>query len=68
MYFFNQGDVVPTAGGGVSVVLNDVEIHKQGSPDTRKRRSSCPQPTDFDGEYTDTETRCAIAIEGHARK
>ena len=50
------------------MVLNDVEIHKQRSPGTRKRRSSCPQPTDFDGEYTDTETRCAIAIEGHARK
>ena len=62
MYFFNQGDVVPTAGGGVSVVLNDVEIHKQRSLGMRKRRSSCPQPTDFDGEYTDTETRCAIAI------
>ncbi|WAR29386.1 LOW QUALITY PROTEIN: KIF23-like protein, partial [Mya arenaria] len=37
-------------------------------PGTRKRRSSCPQPSDFDGEWTDPEERCAIAIEGHRRK
>jgi len=63
-----QGDVVPTVGGGAAVVFNDVEIHKQREPGTRKRRSSCPQPTDFDGEWTDPEERCAIAIEGHRRK
>ena len=63
-----QGDVIPTSGGGASVVFNDVEIHKQKEPGTRKRRSSCPQPTDFDGEWTDPEERCAIAIEGHRRK
>ncbi|XP_045184696.2 kinesin-like protein KIF23 isoform X1 [Mercenaria mercenaria] len=63
-----KGDVIPTSGGGASVVFNDVEIHKQKEPGTRKRRSSCPQPTDFDGEWTDPEERCAIAIEGHRRK
>ncbi|XP_060599455.1 kinesin-like protein KIF23 [Ruditapes philippinarum] len=63
-----KGDVIPTSGGGASVIFNDVEIHKQKEPGTRKRRSSCPQPTDFDGEWTDPEERCAIAIEGHRRK
>lgn len=60
--------MIPTSGGGASVVFNDVEIHKQKEPGTRKRRSSCPQPVDFDGEWTDPEERCAIAIEGHRRK
>ncbi|XP_052787573.1 kinesin-like protein KIF23 isoform X2 [Mya arenaria] len=63
-----KGDVLPTAGGGTQVVFNDVEVHKQREPGTRKRRSSCPQPSDFDGEWTDPEERCAIAIEGHRRK
>ncbi|XP_052261516.1 kinesin-like protein KIF23 isoform X2 [Dreissena polymorpha] len=65
---YYKGDVIPTAGGGASVVFNDVEVHKQREPGTRKRRSSCPQPSDFDGEWTDPEERCAIAIEGHMRK
>lgn len=60
-----QGSVMPTAGGGTAVVFDDVETLKQTSPGTRKRRSSCPQPTDFEGEWTDTEERCNIAIEGH---
>ncbi|KAK3602017.1 hypothetical protein CHS0354_027020 [Potamilus streckersoni] len=63
-----KGSVIPTSGGGAQVVFDDVEVHKQTSPGTRKRRSSCPQPTDFDGEWTDTETRCAVAIEGHSKK
>ena len=63
-----QGDVIPTAGGGSAVVFNDVETLKQTSPGSRKRRSSCPQPEDYNGEWTDTETRCNVAIEGHGRK
>ena len=50
------------------MVFNDVEVMKQTSPGSRKRRSSCPQPQDFDGDWTDVEDRCAVAIEGHARK
>ncbi|XP_033725616.1 kinesin-like protein KIF23 isoform X2 [Pecten maximus] len=63
-----KGDVMPTAAGGTAVVFTDVESLKQKSPGTRKRRSSCPQPTDYEGDWTDTEERCRIAIEGHSRK
>ena len=31
----------------------------------RKRRSPSARPEDYDGEWTDVETRCNIAIEGH---
>ncbi|XP_021341176.1 kinesin-like protein KIF23 isoform X5 [Mizuhopecten yessoensis] len=63
-----KGDVMPTAGGGTAVVFTDVESLKQKSPGTRKRRSSCPQPTDYEGDWTDTEDRCRVAIEGHGKK
>nr|XP_022309325.1 kinesin-like protein KIF23 isoform X1 [Crassostrea virginica] len=65
-----KGECLPTAGGGTAVVFNDVEELKQTSPGSRKRRSSCPQPQDFEGEWSDVEDRCNIAIEGHgnARK
>ncbi|CAG2186745.1 KIF23 [Mytilus edulis] len=63
-----KGNMLPTAGGGTAVVFNDVETLKQISPGSRKRRSSCPQPTDYDGDWTDVEDRCGIAIEGHSRK
>ncbi|KAK7497855.1 hypothetical protein BaRGS_00010989, partial [Batillaria attramentaria] len=59
-----KGDVIPTVGGGAAVVFNDVEELKQTSPGSRKRRSSCPEAP-VDGEWTDTETRCAVALEGH---
>ncbi|XP_061185396.1 kinesin-like protein KIF23 isoform X2 [Saccostrea echinata] len=60
-----KGDCLPTAGGGTAVVFNDVETLKQTSPGSRKRRSSCPQPQDYEGDWTDVEDRCNIAIEGH---
>lgn len=60
-----KGDVIPTAGGGSSVVFTDVETLKQTSPGERKRRCVQPQPSDYDGEWTDTEDRCKVAIEGH---
>ena len=60
-----QGDCHPTAGGGTAVVFNDVETLKQTSPGSRKRRSSCPQPQDYEGDWTDVEDRCNIALEGH---
>ncbi|KAL5019545.1 hypothetical protein ScPMuIL_002437 [Solemya velum] len=65
-----KGDVLPTAGGGAAVVFNDLETLRQTSPPRpRKRRSSCPEPpADLEGDWTDTETRCAIAMEGHAHK
>ncbi|XP_046350395.1 kinesin-like protein KIF23 isoform X3 [Haliotis rufescens] len=63
-----KGTVMPTAGGGTAVVFNDVETLRHTAPGTRKRRSSCPQPQDFDGDWTDTETRCNIALEGHGKR
>ena len=64
-----QGDIIPTAGGGAAVVFNDVEELKQTSPGSRKRRSPS-NPTSASGnpeDWTDTETRCQIGIEGHAK-
>ncbi|XP_023930763.1 kinesin-like protein KIF23 [Lingula anatina] len=63
-----KANVVPTAGGGASVVFNDVETLRQISPGTRKRRSPQPKAEDFEGQWTDTEDRCAVALEGHATK
>ena len=60
-----QGDVMRTSGGGTAVVFTDVETLKQKSPGDRKRRSPNLRPEDFDGEWTDTEDRCRIAVEGH---
>ena len=31
----------------------------------RKRRSPALRPQDFDGDWTDVETRCHIGHEGH---
>ena len=59
--------MIPTAGGGASVVFNDVEELTQTSPGTRKRRTPSASATrGNDEEWTDTETRCSTAIEGHA--
>ncbi|KAK7096324.1 hypothetical protein V1264_005628 [Littorina saxatilis] len=66
--FVPQGDVIPTAGGGAAVVFNDVEELKQTSPGSRKRRSPPLSSRDNQGEWTDTETRCQIGIEGHAKR
>ena len=54
-----------TSSGGTAVVFTDVETLKQQSPGDRKRRSPPLFPEDFDGEWTDTEERCRIAVEGH---
>ena len=48
------------------MVFNDVEELKQTSPGSRKRRSN-PPAADVPDDWTDTETRCQIGIEGHAK-
>ncbi|XP_025084213.1 kinesin-like protein KIF23 isoform X2 [Pomacea canaliculata] len=63
-----KGDVIPTAAGGTAVVFKDVEILKQTSPGSRKRRSSGPPSVPAPEEWTDVETRCSIAIEGHSKR
>lgn len=59
--------MIPTSGGGTAVVFNDVEVMKQTSPGTRKRRSSGTHNVENAGEWTDTEARCSVAIEGHTK-
>ena len=33
---------------------------------SKRRSPSGAQPEDYDGEWSDVETRCSVAIEGHA--
>ncbi|XP_076980044.1 kinesin-like protein KIF23 isoform X6 [Tamandua tetradactyla] len=64
-----KGDVYKTRGGGQSVQFTDIETLKQESPSGRKRRSStvaAPQPDGTEGEWTDVETRCSVAVEMRA--
>ncbi|XP_076980041.1 kinesin-like protein KIF23 isoform X4 [Tamandua tetradactyla] len=64
-----RGDVYKTRGGGQSVQFTDIETLKQESPSGRKRRSStvaAPQPDGTEGEWTDVETRCSVAVEMRA--
>ncbi|XP_058397939.1 kinesin-like protein KIF23 isoform X5 [Diceros bicornis minor] len=61
-----KGDVYKTRGGGQSVQFTEVETLKQESPTGRKRRSPTAAPAQPDGtesEWTDVETRCAVAVE-----
>jgi len=60
-----KGDILGTPGGGTAVVFHDVEVITRKSPGDRKRRSPAMQPEDFEGDWTDVETRCSVAIEGH---
>ncbi|ELU04176.1 hypothetical protein CAPTEDRAFT_226670 [Capitella teleta] len=62
-----KGHITRTSAGGSAVVFDDVETIKQTSPGDRKRRSPALRPEDFEGEWTDTETRCKIAVEGHGQ-
>uniref|UniRef100_A0A8C4LB78 Kinesin-like protein n=1 Tax=Equus asinus asinus TaxID=83772 RepID=A0A8C4LB78_EQUAS len=64
-----KGDVYKTRGGGQSVQFTEIETLKQESPTGRKRRSSTAAPAQPDGtesEWTDIETRCAVAVEMRA--
>ncbi|KAM6202746.1 kinesin-like protein KIF23 [Rhynchocyon petersi] len=66
----SRGDVYKTRGGGQSVQFTDIETLKQESPSgSRKRRSSTvapAQPDGTEGEWTDVETRCSVAVEMRA--
>ncbi|CAG5118901.1 unnamed protein product, partial [Candidula unifasciata] len=61
------GDVIPTVSGGSAVIFNDVEMLKQDSPGSRKRRSPTTPRYDPELQWTDTEERCSVALEGHSR-
>ncbi|XP_053319560.1 kinesin-like protein KIF23 isoform X2 [Spea bombifrons] len=67
-----KGDVFRTRGGGQAVQFTDIETLRQESPpgSTRKRKSSPtkppPQEDTTESEWTDVETRCAVAVEMRA--
>jgi len=76
-----KGEIMHTRGGGTSVQFTDVEVLKHSKPiSPRRLRSStrlrqarshshndtCTSTeTSMEDEWTDVETRCAVAIEGH---
>ncbi|XP_056622945.1 kinesin-like protein KIF23 isoform X1 [Triplophysa dalaica] len=67
-----KGEVFKTRGGGQSVQFTDIETLKQEYPASasRKRRSSESGPSHegerTDGDWTDVETRCSVAVEMRA--
>ncbi|XP_058244419.1 kinesin-like protein KIF23 isoform X1 [Hemibagrus wyckioides] len=64
-----KGEVFKTRGGGQAVQFTDIETLKQENAvgPSRKRRSSenC-QDDRKDGDWTDVETRCSVAVEMRA--
>nr|XP_055030127.1 kinesin-like protein KIF23 isoform X4 [Misgurnus anguillicaudatus] len=67
-----KGEVFKTRGGGQAVQFTDIETLKQEIPvpTSRKRRSSgsgsTPEGEPMDGNWTDVETRCSVAVEMRA--
>uniref|UniRef100_A0AAR2ISQ0 Kinesin-like protein n=1 Tax=Pygocentrus nattereri TaxID=42514 RepID=A0AAR2ISQ0_PYGNA len=65
------GEVFKTRGGGQAVQFTDIETLKQETPvaPSRKRRSSETGPNQEehrDGDWSDVETRCSVAVEMRA--
>ncbi|KAM7002590.1 LOW QUALITY PROTEIN: kinesin-like protein KIF23 [Tautogolabrus adspersus] len=66
-----KGEVIKTRGGGQAVQFTDIETLKQQltTVPSRKRKSSEGKPANgapTDGAWTDTETRCSVAMEMRA--
>uniref|UniRef100_A0A9R1SEF9 Kinesin-like protein n=2 Tax=Cyprinus carpio TaxID=7962 RepID=A0A9R1SEF9_CYPCA len=65
-----KGEVFKTRGGGQAVQFTDIETLKQENPvaASRKRRSSetGPDGEPKEGDWTDVETRCSVAVEMRA--
>ncbi|XP_046889816.1 kinesin-like protein KIF23 isoform X1 [Hypomesus transpacificus] len=67
-----KGEVFKTRGGGQAVQFTDIETLKQELPSgpSRKRRSSEGKPAQenehVEGDWTDVETRCSVALEMRA--
>ncbi|KAF4101362.1 hypothetical protein G5714_017794 [Onychostoma macrolepis] len=65
-----KGEVFKTRGGGQAVQFTDIETLKQENPvaASRKRRSSetGPDGEPVEGDWTDVETRCSVAVEMRA--
>ncbi|XP_077105021.1 kinesin-like protein KIF23 isoform X2 [Siphateles boraxobius] len=66
-----KGEVFKTRGGGQAVQFTDIETLRQENPvvaSSRKRRSSesGPDGGPMEGDWTDVETRCSVAVEMRA--
>ncbi|KAJ8406598.1 hypothetical protein AAFF_G00301720 [Aldrovandia affinis] len=63
-----KGEVFKTRAGGQSVQFTDIETLTQECPTapSRKRRSSGKEDERTEGDWTDVETRCAVAMEMRA--
>ncbi|KAM9352001.1 kinesin-like protein KIF23 [Symphorus nematophorus] len=66
-----KGEVIKTRGGGQAVQFTDIETLKQEltTGQSRKRKSSEGKPANgdrADGDWTDVETRCSVAVEMRA--
>ncbi|KAF5907616.1 kinesin-like protein KIF23 isoform X3, partial [Clarias magur] len=64
-----KGEVFKTRGGGQSVTFTDIETLKQENavgPSRKRRSSEKRQDEQKDGDWTDVETRCAVAVEMRA--
>ncbi|KAK7160247.1 hypothetical protein R3I93_008021 [Phoxinus phoxinus] len=66
-----KGEVFRTRGGGQAVQFTDIETLKQENPvvaSSRKRRSSesGQDGEPMEGDWTDVETRCSVALEMRA--
>ncbi|KAM9481322.1 kinesin-like protein KIF23 isoform 4-T4 [Clarias gariepinus] len=64
-----KGEVFKTRGGGQAVTFTDIETLKQENavgPSRKRRSSEKRQDEQKDGDWTDVETRCAVAVEMRA--
>ncbi|XP_046721144.1 kinesin-like protein KIF23 isoform X6 [Silurus meridionalis] len=64
-----KGEVFKTRGGGQAVQFTDIETLKQenaAGPSRKRRSSENKQDERTDGDWTDVETRCAVAVEMRA--
>uniref|UniRef100_A0A8C8DNW1 Kinesin-like protein n=1 Tax=Oryzias sinensis TaxID=183150 RepID=A0A8C8DNW1_9TELE len=66
-----KGEVIKTRGGGQAVQFTDIETLKQEltTVPSRKRKSSegvSPSGDQQEGDWTDVETRCSVAVEMRA--
>ncbi|XP_027017836.1 kinesin-like protein KIF23 isoform X3 [Tachysurus fulvidraco] len=64
-----KGEVFKTRSGGQAVQFTDIETLKQENavgPSRKRRSSENRQDERKDGDWTDVETRCAVAVEMRA--
>ncbi|XP_075227585.1 kinesin family member pavarotti [Lycorma delicatula] len=69
-----KADILPTAGGGAQVLFNDMEIvhHRSPQPSPNKNNADKGKNSPRSGQLSTPrdviEERCAVSIEGHAKR